>query len=183
VATKKQSKKAPKRQKRHDWKAIRIAHEVGGKSFRDLSKEFGPHPDTISSHAKKERWRDPVEVRAEASLAVAHKEVRDLVAQEARAVFANRCEHAAVSRRLLQWVNGRIDAVMEKDSVVPAVDAGQEMRRMSLIVRTLGEVDNEVAGLATAGSGFRSPAGAEEGDTSAAVGRIRSAISHVRGKR
>ena len=180
---KKRSKPNPRKgktQTRYDWSAIRVAHEVGGKSFADLAKEFGAHHSTISAHAKKERWRDPAEVRAKASEKAADKKFAGLVSQEAEAVFKNRCEHAEISAEILKWVRDRIATITDPDAFTsPLEDIDLAVRRLSLILRTLGAVDTDIAGLAKAGDDFRSAQGRGGADSGAFVQQVQEALDRL----
>jgi hypothetical protein len=182
VAKKKPSPRKGKKQRRYDWTEIRVAREVGGKSFKDLSDEFGPVPETISARSKREKWRDPVEVRAKASAKAADRKVSALVAQEASALFANRARHAEVSETLLKWVKSKVKAIADGTAKLPDhVSDVLEMRRLCMMLDTLEETDSRLAGLSKAAGDWRSDPGSLGADTVSSSDRILEALQGLEG--
>lgn len=148
MPTKRPSPKKGKPQPRYDWTAIRIAREVGGKSFEDLSKRFGPHYSTISARARKEGWRDPTEVREESARAAAGDIARRFVAQESEAVFENRLRAHQITGRILGRVERRLDDLEKKRGrYLDPTDEALELRRLVLIAHTAEQIDSRVAGI------------------------------------
>ena len=157
---KKGSPKKGKRQPRYDWAKIRIAREVGGASFADLSREYGPQPHTISLHAKKEAWRDPIEVAAESSAAAAEKIREDSLVFEAPAIRASLTKKRSLADRLLGLASTHIKRlesgerlVLTTGNVVTQEDPIQSLRRLGMVLSSVEVVDKSLIGLA---NGFRS---------------------------
>jgi len=42
-----------------DWEGVKRDFLAGGKTFRELSDEYGCHPDTIRKRARREGWSKP----------------------------------------------------------------------------------------------------------------------------
>ena len=154
------SPKKGKPQPRYDWTEIRTAREVGGKSFRDLAKKFGPHPDTISARAKREKWLDPVKVQAKSSAEAAEIIGADFIEFEAPAIRASLNKKRTLADRLLTLASGHVDRlekgerlIITTGNVTTTEDPIQSLRRLGMVLSSVEVVDKSLIGLA---NGFRS---------------------------
>lgn len=187
---KKPPKKSPKKgktQRRYKWAPIQLAREQEGLSFQDLSKKFGPHPDTIRERANRERWRNPVEVRAEIVHAAAAENARSFVVQNSAAVLANRMAHAAVTKKIIEFTRQKMDTFFDDDGKIVSqkLDADNqalEVRRLALVVNTIERTDSNLAGITEESSsgGWRAGAGAGEGTSESNSDRVRRAMGKRR---
>lgn len=182
----KKGRKKGEPQRRYDWAKIRIAREVEGKSFADLSKEFGPQPETVSRHAKKDGWRDPSEVAAESSAAAAEELSRQFVVQNSAAVLKNRIAHAGVTAQIIEYTRQKMAAFFDEKGDIKAAEPLEtqvlDVRRIALIVNTIERTDSNLAGISEESSsgGWRSGAGAGEGTTESNSDRVRRAMGKRR---
>jgi len=160
---------------RIDWPRARQFYEVEGHTFASIAREVGCSAATVSRRARRDGWRDPLELskaRGEAA-ATAYLE------GDAEAIRATLAEKHRLNREILVQCDRHLRRLgsdvlfhIERGDAVVREDPLLSLRRIALVVQSVHVVDASIAALA-AGASLSAPGALDDRESEAVAAALR----------